>query len=408
MSEHETTTETPDRQPKVVGLVAQFDGSEAMVAAASEVRKAGYRDWDAHSPYPVHGIERAMGIRPTILPWLVLGAGITGCVVALLLQWWTNGVDYPIIVSGKPLLALPANIPVAFELIVLFSALTAFLGVMALNKLPQFSHPVFSAKSFVRATSDGFFLSIEASDPQFDERGTAELLESLGAVGVETCYAPVTGTKLPRAIFWAIAVLAALSLVPPLWIAKTRLTTSETPRIRLAPDMVVQPKYLAQQASSLFADGRAMRPPVPGTVARDGLELDPHFYQGKVDGQWATGFPVPVTRELMDRGREQYGIYCAACHGLGGDGDGMVSQRAAKRAEPNWVPPLSLHVESVLRQPVGQLFNTITHGVRKMPAYGVQIPPGDRWAIVLYVRALQRSQNATIDDVPQDLRDRLR
>lgn len=408
MSDNETVLQVTEPEEIIAGVVAQFDGPKALLAAAARVREAGYRKWDSHSPYPVHGIERAMGIRPTILPWLVLGAGLAGCAFAIWLQWWTNGVNYPIIASGKPLFALPANIPVTFELVVLFSALTAFLGVLALNQLPQFSHPVFTAPRFARATTDGFFVSIDARDPKFDATETQAFLESLGAAAVETCYAPTTGTKIPTFMFWAIAILAAASVIPPLWIARTRLVTSETPRIRIFPDMVAQPKYQMQQASSLFADGRAMRPPAPGTIALGALEDNAPFYQGKANDQWVAEFPVPVTRQLMERGHERFGIYCATCHGLTGEGDGITSIRATTRGDPNWVPPLSLHVDSVRDQPVGQIYNTITNGVRKMPAYGSQIPPADRWAIVLYVRALQRSQHANLDDVPKEFRDQIR
>lgn len=408
MSENERITEVTQPQETVVGLVAQFAGPEALVEAARQVRDAGYRDWDTHSPYPVHGMDHAMGIRPTILPWLVLGAGITGALVALWLQWWTNGIDYPIIVSGKPLFAWPANIPIAFELIVLFSALTAFGGVLALNRLPQFWHPVFSAKRFVRATSDGFFLSIEATDPKFDEAASRQFLESLDAVAVETCLTPSKGATIPAGVYWAVAVLVALALLPPLWITYNRTLTTDKPPVMIIRDMVNQPKYLMQQPSPLFSDGRAMRPPVAGTIALNELESDARFYEGKQDGEWVKEFPLPVTGRLMQRGQEQFGVYCATCHGLAGDGDGMTAQRAAKRIEPNWVPPTSLSDPRVRELPVGQLFHTITHGIRKMPAYGTQIAPADRWAIVLYVRALQRSQNASFRDVPEDLRDKLR
>ncbi|MBN2328028.1 MAG: DUF3341 domain-containing protein, partial [Candidatus Omnitrophica bacterium] len=110
-------------EKKINGILVEFDNTIDLLEAAEKVRDAGYEKWDVHSPIPIHGMDDAMGIRPTILPWLVLGAGLTGLAAAVLMQWWMNAVDYPIIISGKPLFSLPANIPVAFELTVLFSAL---------------------------------------------------------------------------------------------------------------------------------------------------------------------------------------------------------------------------------------------------------------------------------------------
>ena len=414
----QTTAQPNDNAPaRAAGLLAEFDSPELLKTAAARVRDEGFTRWDVHSPFPVHGIERAMGIRPTVLPWLVLGAGITGGLLALLMQWYLNATGhpfiirgYPHIISGKPLFSLPANIPVTFEVIVLFSALAAFGGALVLNRLPQFCHPVFSSGRFGRVTTDRFFISIEAADAKFDEAATRALLESAGATAIEVCREDAEGRKFPRAMPWIAAIAVSLALLPPLLIAWYRSVPKSSPRIHIIQDMDFQPKYKTQAASPLFADRRTMRPPVPGTIAAGGLEDDDHFFRGKVGQQWATVFPerTPVTAELMQRGRERFGVYCTPCHGLAGDGRGIVSVRALAREEPLWVPPSPLDKESVRQQPVGEIFNTISNGVRKMPAYGPQIPVEDRWAIVLYVRALQRSQHAGIDDVPEDLRDQLR
>jgi mono/diheme cytochrome c family protein len=294
---------------------------------------------------------------------------------------------------------------------VLFSALTAFAGALALSRLPEFAHPLFASQRFRRVTTDGFFISIEASDPEFDVQATQRLLESVGATAVEVCREPAEGRTVPRPIFWGLAVAGALAVLPPLVIASYRSMPKRQPRIHPVLDMDFQPKYQAQAASPLFLDGRAMRPPVAGTVARGRLEDDDALYRGRVPGreeEWVTSFPVPVTDELVRRGRERFDVYCATCHGLTGEGDGPTSLRAQERGEEKWVPPLSLHVDSVREQPVGQLYHSITNGVRTMPAYGSQIPVADRWAIVLYVRALQRSRNAGLEDVPPELRDRIR
>ncbi len=414
MTETKPTTDGAGSPPILAGLLAEFDGPEALLAAAEKVRDAGYRRWDAHSPYPIHGIERAMGIRPTVLPWLVLGAGVGGAAVALLMQWWMNAVDYPLVISGKPLFSLPANIPIAFELIVLCSAFAAFGGALALSRLPQFWHPVFSAERFRRATTDGFFLSIEAADPQFDPAGTGQLLASLGATAVEACHEPDAGRNVPRALFAALAAALLLAVLPPLWIARARSVTSNEPRIHLIQDMDFQPRYQAQAEGPFFDDRRAMRPSVAGTIAVGQLDADDHLHRGRVGGTWATAFPIPVAREAMEQGRQRFNIYCAPCHGLAGEGDGMIARRAAQRIigeQPGfatWVAPRSLHASAVVEQPVGQLFHTITNGLNTMPAYAAQIPVEDRWKIVLYERALQRSQKARLEDVPEAYRSQLK
>ena len=169
-----TTARNDER--KLWGLLAEFASPQDLVRAAARVRDAGYTKWDAHTPFPVHGLDDAMGIRTTRLPFLVFGAGIVGAVSGLLMQWWMNAVDYPLIISGKPFNSLPADIPVTFELTVLLASLTAFIGMLALNALPRFNHPLFANSAFRRATTDAFFLAIEAKDPRFDLGKTEQLL----------------------------------------------------------------------------------------------------------------------------------------------------------------------------------------------------------------------------------------
>lgn len=177
--------EEPTRSAELYGLLAEFQTVDGVVAAAERVRDAGYQKWDVHTPFPVHGLNDAMGIRSTLLPWIVLLGGLAGGGGAMLLQWWTNAFDYPLIISGKPLFSIPANIPITFELTILLAAITAFVGMLALNGLPQLYHPVFTSERFRRVTTDRFFIVIEAGDPRFDAVQTRALLSSLGASGIE-------------------------------------------------------------------------------------------------------------------------------------------------------------------------------------------------------------------------------
>jgi len=211
-----------------------------------------------------------------------------------------------------------------------------------------------------------------------------------------------------RYLILTVLLLVVLSWVPLVLIANKRATFSRQPRIHVVPDMDNQPRFKAQQVNSLFADRRAMRPQVPGTIARGQLNLDTHLVEGKVNGEWATGFPMEVTEALMKRGRREFEIYCAPCHGLAGEGNGMIAIRADQLQEGTWVPPTSLVSDTVRERPVGHIYNTITNGIRNMPSYGKQIDIEDRWALVAYVLALQRSQRAPIQAVPEDVRPSLR
>ncbi len=211
---------------------------------------------------------------------------------------------------------------------------------------------------------------------------------------------------MPKAFKHGILILIVVAMIPPTLVARARAVRSAKTRIHLVQDMDNQPKFRAQHANPLFADGRAMRPPVAGTVAREQLDTDEHFHLGIFNGEWATTFPAqtPLTLHLVKRGRERFNIYCQPCHGAAGHGDGMVNKRAMELVNLNingttWVQPKSLHESQIREQPIGQVFNTITNGVRNMAGYQSQIPVADRWAIVAYVRVLQRSQNARIEDV---------
>ncbi len=182
---------------ELYGLLAEFETPGAILAAAGKVREAGYRWWDCHTPFAVHGLDKAMGIRPTILPWLVMGAAMTGTTLGFLLQWFTNatGFDvwvppvvvrgYEFLVSGKPMVSIQVYPIVMFELTILLGSVGAFVILMLLNKLPMLYHPCFKSERFQRATDDRFFIVIEARDPKFSRPRTEAFLKSLGPAAVE-------------------------------------------------------------------------------------------------------------------------------------------------------------------------------------------------------------------------------
>ena len=473
------------RAPKLTGVVAEYADVEELLAACERVRDAGLTQWDSYTPYPVHGIERAMGIKATILPWIVLGGGLTGCATGVLMQWYLNGSEevanaagiptflqgYNFLISGKPIWSLPANIPVAFELTILFSAFGAFFGMLALNRLPKLSNPRLRLASFRRGTDDGFLIGLDAKDPKFDLDGAAELLAPTRPTAVREVW-DVEARRPPMWIPTAALILFALALIPPVLIAEHRNTPWTEPRIHPVGDMDWQASFKAQQRNPFFPDNRAMRPQVEGTIARGELDLDDALFRGieptggpaaasgpppalpDGEGQRLAGaalfafasfrqdesgasptddpqaedggaapanengeeeepnytrdLPIEPTLENVRRGQLVFNIYCAACHGVGGFGNGLVHQRASTLPGGTWLQPSNLHTQETRSRPNGFLFDAITNGVRKMPAYGSQIELKDRWNVVLYLRALQKSQHARIADVPTADRDRVR
>jgi len=172
-------------ETRIQGVLARFDGPSALIEAAKKVREAGYTKFDCHSPFPIHGMDAAMGLGRSPLGWMVGLAAIFGTSGALALQWWTSAVDYKLVISGKPFFSYQAYVPVTFALGVLLAAFAALIGMLAINGLPRFHHPVFYSDRFTKATDDGFFVSIEADDPKFSPEQSKAFLESIGGADTE-------------------------------------------------------------------------------------------------------------------------------------------------------------------------------------------------------------------------------
>lgn len=172
--------------------------------------------------------------------------------------------------------------------------------------------------------------------------------------------------------------------------------------IHLNPNMDTQPKYKPQARSDFFADGSAMREPVEGTVAREWLREDSRYYYGKDEnGRFIEESPVEVSEEGLYRGRERFNIYCSVCHGAVGDGNGIMVKKS-------YIPPPTFHQDRIRGMPDGEIFEVISNGIRNMPSYRHQIPVKDRWLIISYLRALQKSQDARLDDIPEAMREDIR
>ena len=557
MSDHAKPKKSA-KPPRAFGWMAEYADDHQLLDAARKVRDSGYTRTDAYAPFAVHGIDEALGMKATILPWFSLIAGLTGLSVAIAMQYWMNAVDYPYIISGKPYASWPAFIPVAFELTILFSAFTTVFAMLGLNGLPRFNSPLFTNPKFDRATDDRFFLWIDSRDKYFNSDKVHSLLSSTGALSVEEVREDDSPSEVPKAIVFAIVAMILVTLIPGGIVLNMRNARSGESRFHVFFDMDFQPSKHTQSRTTNFADGRVQRPPVPGTIARGDLGPSDPFLLGYdpeqttamldsadsaklvsflQDGQppaaekpaseeaakpaadepakkddaakpaaakpaadeptadkpapkdeaakpaadepakkddaakptadeptadepakkdeaakpaadkpakkeataeppkpaaeatqpaagaatapaeagsdaaataagavpnyaWLTELPVEVDEKLFELGRQKFEQNCALCHGYAGYGDGLVAQRAAQLNQSSWFPPTSLQGADIQKQPVGRIFYTITHGKGKMASYAASLSPQERWAVVAYVRALQRSQNAQASDIP--------
>jgi hypothetical protein len=169
-------------------LLAEFETPAAVLHAAEKLRDSGYTKFDTHTPFPIHGMDAAMGMDDSKLGLIVFPIGILGTSLAFLMMWWMNAVDYPIVIGGKPPYSLPSMVPIMFELTVLLSAFGTVFGMFGLNKLPQHHHPIFNSERFGAFSNDKFFVSVEASDPKWNAERTKALLDSLHPAHVEFVY----------------------------------------------------------------------------------------------------------------------------------------------------------------------------------------------------------------------------
>jgi Alternative complex III, ActD subunit len=171
--------------PKVYGIVAEFETAAAIYHAAEKVRDQGFRKWDVFTPFPIHGMDQAMGLKNSKVGWFSFLGGVTGYTTGMLMIWWMNAVDYPIIIGGKPMFSPFGAFPPSYELTILLGAFGALGGMLFLNRLPRLYHPLLKNRRFALVTHDRYFLVIETSDPKYSETETRKLLESLGSKHIE-------------------------------------------------------------------------------------------------------------------------------------------------------------------------------------------------------------------------------
>lgn len=375
----------------VVGL---FSGPDALLGAVARIRPKGLGRVEAYTPYPVHGLDTALGYRRSPLGGMVLVMGIVGVIAALVLQGWTSAVDYRLITSGKVPFSWQAFVPVLFELMVLFATFTAGLGaILLLGRLPRYRHPILGSRAISSITRDRLALAIEREDGRLDLEAAREALADSGASEIEVVLEPEPlGTVSSRFIVRgavAVAVSCAVAGFATYW--GTKLFAALPPMIH----MQEQPRLEPYGRSASFAGGSSMRLPAAGTVARGHI---PYPFQTQEEAAVLAN-PLPVTKEVLARGRKVYRDVCVVCHGVLGNGDHALG--AAYGAQPANLLGASFGRD---QYPDGKLYHAIVKGKNSMPAYAADVRGDDRWAVVHYVRALQRAQAATDADLEEALR----
>lgn len=374
-------------EKKIFSVGALFDTPDAITQAAKETVAAGYTKYDVNSPYPVHGMEKAMKLGPSRLGLVTFLVGIGGATFAILFMTWAALVDYPLVIGGKPFFSWPAFVPITFEVTVLSASIATVVVMIALFfKFPHNSHPVHDTNYMKKVSSDKFGLNIAAIDPMFDEAKIKDFLAKLGGKEIETIYYE----PFPKDIkMFDKRFIGALIVVALITSGATYVVLNKLLYIQPFTWMAEQDKGLPQSKSEVFSDGFTMRPPVEGTVARDFV---PYEYKGLKDSAVVNlSNPLPFNKEVIAKGKSRYDTYCSPCHGNFGAGDTRLRDQFPK--------PPTLHSDKVRNWADGNIYHVITNGQNIMPSYAKQISREDRWAIVHYIRVLQRSQNAKDSDL---------
>lgn len=359
------------------GACGLFDSPESLLEAARRLRGRG--PLEAYAPHEVHGLHEALGRKEPPLAAMVLGMAALGAAAGFMLAWWTTAIGYPLKVGGKPEGAWVPLLPVVFEVTVLFAAGTAALGMLfVLSGLPAFGHPMLATRAMAAITRDRYALSLEG-DP-----GTcAQALREAGAGEVEPVHLPCHPPR-PLRTLAAAGTGAALAGLLAFILAKAY------PGLRPMVRMERQPRVGAQAPSRFFADGRAMRLPVAGTVARGHM---PSGATTEAEAERQMN-PLAPTSAVLAEGRAAFTERCAVCHGALGDGGGSLG-RAYGAA------PADLHTDRLRSVPDGHLWWVIRKGRNAMPGQETDLEGTRAWALVHYVRALQRARHAQDPDLPE-------
>jgi mono/diheme cytochrome c family protein len=373
-------------------ILGLFDSAQQLMDAIPAVKEKVSARLEAYTPYPIHGMNEALGLRKSPIGGMVFIMGLIGAIAAMGFELWTEGSDYALITAGKPYFSWQAFVPIMFEVTVLFACFTSGLGMLfLLNRLPFFRHPMLRSKSMPHITRDKFALAVEADGQVLDVDAIAAVLRETGAQAIEVIEQPAPpGPISPNFLFRVVLGIGISCFVAGyLTYWGVKLFPVSIPVVH----MLDQPRLDPQREDSFFKDGLGMRVPVSGTVPRGQL---PYTIQKQEDAAVLAN-PLPRTEGVLKKGRQTFNTYCTVCHGLLGTGEPMLT--AAYGAKP-----ANLVAEKIRDYSDGMIYHTIMTGKNAMPSYAADLSEEERWSVVHYVRALQRALNAKDEDIPKEVR----
>ncbi len=371
------------------GYSAIFDKPDDVLKAAKTIAENGYEKYDVNSPYPLHGMNKAMKLKPSKLGYVALVVGLSGALAAILTLWWMSAIDYPIIYGGKPYFSFPAYIPVVFEVTVLSASIATVLTMLfVFFKFPNNSHPLQGTEYIKKVSSDKYGIIILADDKKFNEEEIKKIFKELNASVVEPIYWVNEEINHKNKIFEPKFVIF-LVVVAIFNSAAVYFIYNKLLYMQPFNWMMEQKRQNVQQKSLIYSDGFGMRNPVEGTIARGHL---PYQFIGNPDlaGEKLVN-PIPVSKASLKLGQEKYDTYCSPCHDYHGTG-----QSRLRGQFPN---PPSLHSDKVRNWSDGRIFAVITEGQNVMPSYSTQLTEDERWSVINYIRVLQRAMNAKESDI---------
>ncbi len=370
------------------GYTGLFDTPDEIIEAAEKTAASKFENYDVHTPYPIHGMDVAMKLKPSRLPYVALVVGLSAMLGMLAFMYWITTSDYPVIVGGKPFFSFPAWVPVLFEITVLSSSIATVVAMIAIFfKFPNISHPLHDTDFMKSITSDKYGISIEIKDCESEEE-VKTFFESLGAKNITATYWEEDETSFKNTVMQPKFLTMLLVIVIGVSGA-TYFTLNKLMFMTPFNWMREQAKYIPQEKSTFFEDGFAMRNNVEGTIQRG---LMPYKFANKPE-EAATQMinPLPVSKKNLELGKIKFDIYCSPCHGYFAEGD--------SRLNGQFPSPPSLHSQKVRNWSDGRIYSVLTDGQNVMPSYAYQLNRNERWAVILYVRALQRSLNAKESDL---------